>query len=159
MKQPGPVQWGRARWALAPLLVWSAPAWAHRPGLSYAEIGDDMVTLTFSREELRARVPFGEIAEARDLLASATLDKVVVRQGEAACEMGAPVLTEVSGGDPGYDETARMAGETALCFALERDRFLLKCGVATTASSAGEALLRRLQAAGLSFVVRERRGL
>ena len=71
----------------------------------------------------------------------------------------AEVLTEVSGGDPGYDETARMAGETALCFALERDKFLVKGGVATTASSAGEALLRRLQAAGLSFVVRERRGL
>lgn len=71
----------------------------------------------------------------------------------------AQVITEVSGGDPGYDETARMAGETALCFALERDKFLVRGGVATTASSAGEALLKRLQAAGISFVVRERRGV
>ncbi|MFY0536495.1 hypothetical protein [Nannocystis pusilla] len=32
-----------------------------------------------------------------------------------------PVIAEVSGGDPGYDETAKMAGETALCLVLQRD--------------------------------------
>lgn len=77
----------------------------------------------------------------------------VARAGDAQ------VITEVSGGDPGYDETARMAAETALCFALQRDRLRQTGGVTTTAASGGEALLARLQAAGLSFVVRERRGL
>lgn len=68
------------------------------------------------------------------------------------------VITEVSGGDPGYDETARMAGETALCVALQRDRFPRTAGVLTTAAACGELLLARLQAAGLTFRVRERSG-
>lgn len=68
------------------------------------------------------------------------------------------VITEVSGGDPGYDETARMAGETALCLALQRDQLPRTAGVLTTAAACGEVLLARLQAAGLTFRVRERSG-
>lgn len=70
----------------------------------------------------------------------------------------AEVVTEVSGGDPGYDETARMSGETALCFALQRDALPGRGGVSTTAAAGGDPLLARLQAAGLSFRVLERRG-
>jgi short subunit dehydrogenase-like uncharacterized protein len=68
------------------------------------------------------------------------------------------VITEVSGGDPGYDETARMAGETALCLALQRDKLPRIAGVLTTAAAGGEILLARLRAAGLTFRVRERSG-
>lgn len=68
------------------------------------------------------------------------------------------VITEVSGGDPGYDETARMAGETALCLALQRDKLPRTAGVLTTAAAGGDVLLARLQAAGLTFRVRERSG-
>lgn len=81
------------------LLLWCGSAWAHRAGLSYAEIGDDTLTLTFSKDELAARVPFGVVAEARDLLAAATLDKVMIRQGGALCALGAPSLSEVAGGE------------------------------------------------------------
>lgn len=66
----------------------------------------------------------------------------------------ARVVTEVAGGDPGYDETARMIAESALCLALERDA-LPRGGVLTTATAMGERLLARLQAAGMSFRVLE----
>lgn len=67
----------------------------------------------------------------------------------------APVIAEVSGGDPGYDETAKMAGETALCLVLQRDMFKKETGgVSTTAAACGELLIARLQAAGMGFTVR-----
>ncbi len=63
------------------------------------------------------------------------------------------VVTEVRGGDPGYDETARMAAESALCLATQRDILPHRGGVRTTAEAMGEPLLARLQAAGLRFRV------
>lgn len=61
------------------------------------------------------------------------------------------VLTEVSGGDPGYTETAKMLAEAALCMA--RDDLPVTAGQVTTAQAMGSLLLTRLQAAGLSFRV------
>jgi short subunit dehydrogenase-like uncharacterized protein len=63
------------------------------------------------------------------------------------------VVTEVAGGDPGYDETARMAAESALCLALQRDELPRTRGIQTTATAMGEQLLARLQAAGMAFRV------
>jgi short subunit dehydrogenase-like uncharacterized protein len=60
-----------------------------------------------------------------------------------------PVVTEVAGGDPGYDETARMLGESALC--LVSDDLPEVAGQVTTAQAMGDALVTRLQAAGLTF--------
>ncbi|MEV5976279.1 saccharopine dehydrogenase NADP-binding domain-containing protein [Streptomyces sp. NPDC052114] len=64
---------------------------------------------------------------------------------------GKRVFTEVSGGDPGYDETAKMLGEGALCLAL--DDLPPTAGQVTTAVAMGDALLARLRAAGLAFRV------
>ncbi|MEV0010502.1 saccharopine dehydrogenase NADP-binding domain-containing protein [Streptomyces sp. NPDC047973] len=64
---------------------------------------------------------------------------------------GRRVLTEVSGGDPGYDETAKMLAEAALSLAL--DDLPATSGQVTTAVAMGDALLERLQAAGLRFRV------
>ncbi|MGW0857240.1 saccharopine dehydrogenase family protein [Streptomyces sp. NPDC002690] len=68
---------------------------------------------------------------------------------------GRRVFTEVSGGDPGYDETARMLGEAALCLAL--DDLPETAGQVTTAVAMGDALLERLRASGLGFRVAARR--
>ncbi|WP_409060814.1 saccharopine dehydrogenase family protein [Streptomyces sp. SYP-A7185] len=65
---------------------------------------------------------------------------------------GKRVYTEVSGGDPGYDETAKMLGEAALCLALD-EGLPEVAGQLTTAVAMGEALTARLTAAGLSFRV------
>ncbi|MBW5424532.1 saccharopine dehydrogenase [Streptomyces sp. BG9H] len=64
---------------------------------------------------------------------------------------GKRVCTEVSGGDPGYDETAKMLAESALCLAL--DALPPSAGQVTTAQAMGDALLARLEAAGLVFRV------
>jgi short subunit dehydrogenase-like uncharacterized protein len=62
---------------------------------------------------------------------------------------GRRVFTEVAGGDPGYDETARMFAESALCLAL--DDLPETAGQVTTAVAMGDALLDRLRASGLAI--------
>ncbi|WP_327327247.1 saccharopine dehydrogenase NADP-binding domain-containing protein [Streptomyces sp. NBC_01210] len=64
---------------------------------------------------------------------------------------GRRVFTEVSGGDPGYDETAKMLAESALCLAF--DALPKTAGQVTTAVAMGDALLERLQTAGITFRV------
>lgn len=61
------------------------------------------------------------------------------------------IATEVSGGDPGYDETAKMLAESALCLAF--DDLPARSGQLTTATAMGSALTGRLQRAGLDFRV------
>ncbi|WP_019631188.1 saccharopine dehydrogenase family protein [Actinomadura atramentaria] len=64
---------------------------------------------------------------------------------------GRRVVTEVSGGDPAYDETAKMLAEAALCLA--QDDLPDTAGQVTTAAAMGDALLDRLVKAGVSFRV------
>ncbi|MFD9128266.1 saccharopine dehydrogenase family protein [Kitasatospora sp. NPDC059571] len=64
------------------------------------------------------------------------------------------VCTEVSGGDPGYTETAVMLAESALCLAY--DDLPATAGQLTTAAAMGPALIDRLTAAGLRFTVLDR---
>ncbi|GAA0398656.1 saccharopine dehydrogenase NADP-binding domain-containing protein [Micromonospora gifhornensis] len=61
------------------------------------------------------------------------------------------VVTEVAGGDPGYDETAKMLAESALCLAL--DDLPSTAGQVTPVTAMGDALLHRLTTAGLTFGV------
>ncbi|HYJ21734.1 MAG TPA: saccharopine dehydrogenase NADP-binding domain-containing protein [Solirubrobacterales bacterium] len=66
---------------------------------------------------------------------------------------GKRVVTEVSGGDPGYGETSKMLAESALCLAF--DELPESAGQVTTAVAMGDALLKRLQRAGIEFRVLE----
>ena len=68
---------------------------------------------------------------------------------------GQRVVTEVAGGDPGYDETSKMIAEAALCLVLERDELPQHVGVVTPVMAMGNALIRRLQAQGITFDVVE----
>jgi len=68
--------------------------------------------------------------------------------GEAG---GETVRTRVSGGDPGYTETAMMLGESALCLAFDTNP--PTSGQVTTAVAMGDNLLARLQKAGIDFDV------
>jgi short subunit dehydrogenase-like uncharacterized protein len=67
---------------------------------------------------------------------------------------GSRVVTEVSGGDPGYGETSKMLAESALCLAFD-DGLPASAGQVTTAQAMGDALLTRLQRAGITFDVLE----
>lgn len=62
------------------------------------------------------------------------------------------VVCRVSGGDPGYDETAKMLSETLMGLALDTG-YPLDSGVVTPVMALGERLLERLQAAGMTFEV------
>ncbi|HVX33866.1 MAG TPA: saccharopine dehydrogenase NADP-binding domain-containing protein [Solirubrobacterales bacterium] len=66
---------------------------------------------------------------------------------------GKRVVTEVSGGDPGYTETSKMLAESGLCLAL--DEVPERSGQLTTVASMGDMLLTRLQNAGIAFRVLE----
>lgn len=68
---------------------------------------------------------------------------------------GQLVATEVSGGDPGYDETAKILSESALCLAFEPG-LPRTSGQVTTATAMGEALTGRLVRAGVGFRVTHR---
>ncbi|MGW6731708.1 saccharopine dehydrogenase family protein [Streptomyces sp. NPDC055013] len=64
---------------------------------------------------------------------------------------GRRVFTEVSGGDPGYGETAKMFAEGAMSLAL--DDLPSTAGQVTTAVAMGDALIERLRSAGITFRV------
>lgn len=64
---------------------------------------------------------------------------------------GRRVLTQVSGSDPGYGGTAIMLGESALSLAF--DDLPERSGQVTPAVAMGDALRRRLEAAGIKFEV------
>ncbi len=61
---------------------------------------------------------------------------------------GERVITEISGGDPGYDETAKMVAESAILLAADGAR---EGGVLTPAVALGQPLIERLGAVGLGF--------
>lgn len=71
----------------------------------------------------------------------------------ARCD-GHRVLCRVEGGDPGYDETAKMLSETLMGLALDPG-YPAECGVVTPVMALRERLLERLRAAGMRFAVDE----
>lgn len=62
---------------------------------------------------------------------------------------GQTSTVEISGGDPGYDETAKFFAESAFCL-LEKEREgSLKYGVLTPVEAMGEELVKRLEKEGI----------
>ncbi len=60
---------------------------------------------------------------------------------------------EITGGDPGYGETAKMLAESGMCLAKDGAKTPHNYGVITPAAAMGKALLKRLQKAGIGFEV------
>jgi saccharopine dehydrogenase (NAD+, L-glutamate forming) len=95
------------------------------------------------RELLKKRVPQGEGPdESRRRKSWFTVDFVA----EAGDQV---VRSRVSGGDPGYTDTAKMLAESALCLAFDSNPET--SGQVTTAVAMGDHLLTRLTGAGLKF--------
>jgi short subunit dehydrogenase-like uncharacterized protein len=63
------------------------------------------------------------------------------------------IVTQVSGGDPGYGETSKMLAESALCLA--HDELPERAGQLTPAVAMGQPLVERLMRAGIDFRVLE----
>ncbi len=103
--------------------------------------------LKLTREWLLSRFPEGQ-GPSREQIASGWFEVTfVARSGERT------LVTRVRGGDPGYGETAKMAAESALCLARDRERLPARAGVLTPAVAMGDALMERLQRAGIQFEV------
>jgi short subunit dehydrogenase-like uncharacterized protein len=66
---------------------------------------------------------------------------------------GKRVVTRVSGGDPGYSETSKILAQSGLCLAF--DQLPQRSGQLTPATAMGDALLTRLQGAGIRFELLE----
>jgi short subunit dehydrogenase-like uncharacterized protein len=66
---------------------------------------------------------------------------------------GRRLITEVSGGDPGYGETSKMLAHAGLCLA--HDELPRTSGQVTPAVAMGQPLIDRLQRAGIRFEVVE----
>ena len=98
-----------------------------------------------ARRWLAGRVPAGEGPSAEKRAKSWFTVRFVGEGG------GTRVITEVSGGDPGYDETAKMLAESALSLAF--DELPATSGQVTTATAMGDSLIDRLTSAGISFTV------
>ncbi len=105
--------------------------------------------IDFARDLLLGRVPAGQGPdEERREKSWFTVDFV----GEQTEHHQTKVVhTRVSGGDPGYGETAKMLAESALCLALDDNP--PTSGQVTTAVAMGANLLDRLQRAGIGFEV------
>jgi short subunit dehydrogenase-like uncharacterized protein len=98
------------------------------------------------REQLKKRVPQGSgPSPSRREKSWFTVDFVAESGGTS-------VRTRVSGGDPGYTETAKMLAESAICLAVDENPET--AGQVTTAQAMGDALLARLQVAGIKFETR-----
>ena len=96
-----------------------------------------------ARKLILGRVPQGEGPSAAKRAASwFTVD--FAGQGG-----GRTVRTQVSGGDPGYEETAKMLAESALSLAFDDNP--RTSGQVTPATAMGDNLIDRLSKAGISF--------
>lgn len=62
---------------------------------------------------------------------------------------GRRALTQLAGGDPGYEESAKILAEAALCLAA--DELPASSGHVTPAVAMGDALVKRLRAAGIDI--------
>ena len=97
------------------------------------------------RRRLLARIPQGT-GPSEDRRARSHFTMRFVAEGG-----GRTVRTRVSGGDPGYTETAKMLSESALCLAFDDNP--PTAGQVTTATAMGDRLTERLIRAGLRFEV------
>jgi short subunit dehydrogenase-like uncharacterized protein len=72
----------------------------------------------------------------------------------ARTSSGARYVARVAAqGDPGYNATSVMFGESSLCLALDAGRLPPRAGVLTPATAMGDALVERLRLAGQTFEV------
>ncbi|MEW2633667.1 saccharopine dehydrogenase NADP-binding domain-containing protein [Streptomyces sp. NPDC048389] len=114
-------------------------------GLAAAAAGFALAQLPAARRWLMDRYASGDGPSAKRRAKSWFSVRFVGEGG------GRRVFTEVTGGDPGYDETAKILAESAMCLA--GDTLPRTSGQVTPAVAMGDALLTRLQRAGLRFRV------
>lgn len=80
----------------------------------------------------------------------------LIGKGRTDSDQAASIRGRVIGkADPGYGETAKMLGESALCLALDGAELGTPGGMGTPAATMGKHLLDRLRAQDMEFIVDE----
>jgi short subunit dehydrogenase-like uncharacterized protein len=130
----------------------------------YVRVGT-LGKLAVGATALGGLVALSQIAPARELLLKVRQSGEGPSESERAAAWfhvtfvgeggGKRVVTRVSGGDPGYDETAKMVSHAAMCLAQDGPKLPDRAGVLTPATAMGQPLLDRLQEAGIRFAVLE----
>ncbi|GGI09656.1 saccharopine dehydrogenase family protein [Egicoccus halophilus] len=115
-------------------------------GLAGASVFGVAAALPPTRTLLRKLLPAAGTGPSAERRARSSFSVTFVGKGG-----GHTVVTRVSGGDPGYDETARMLGEAALSLAQDDAGELT--GALTPAMALGEPYRTRLEHQGLAFDV------
>lgn len=103
-----------------------------------------------TRKLLASRLPKPGEGPSEERRRSGFLRVRIMGEGEDGRRMAARVEGK---GDPGYQLTAVMLGEAALCLALDQEALPKAAGVLTPATAMGRALVNRLVAAGMTFAV------
>lgn len=104
-----------------------------------------MSQLSWTRGILRRYRPSGD-GPSRGVRAKSWFRVLFVAEGG-----GKRVVTEVRGGDPGYDETAKMISECGLCLTSQRASLPSRGGFSTPAAAFGDLLIERLDREGITF--------
>ena len=61
------------------------------------------------------------------------------------------IMTQLSGGDPGYGDTAKFISEIALCILNDHKNLNKKAGILTPVECTGDLMIERLKYAGIKF--------
>ncbi len=69
------------------------------------------------------------------------------------------LVAEVSGGDPGYGDTAKIVAQAGLCLVEDRDKLPEFFGLLTPAQAVGELLIKRLHTEGIRFKLTDTSGV
>ena len=101
----------------------------------------------FIRNWLRSYIPSGSGPSESER------EKHWFRSIFVARSMKSEAEIEISGGDPGYGETAKLISESALCIIKERDKLVNNRGVLTPMECMGDLLIERLKKNGIKIII------
>lgn len=146
--------------------------WSYGRGFRYREVTDFGAGPTARLRAATTGLVIGCVGAGLSWAPTRTLlDRVLPRPGQgpsqqrrAAGHFRMEILASTSSGaqyrttvaadhDPGYDGTAIMLGQSALCLALDQSRLPERAGVLTPATAMGQVLVERLRAQGFTFEV------
>lgn len=111
-----------------------------------------MSQLSWMRGMLQRYKPSGD-GPTREVRSKSWFRVIFVAEGG-----GRRAVTEVRGGDPGYDETSKMISECGLCLTSSRSSLPSQGGFSTPAAAFGDVLIDRLEREGISFRLLEGHG-
>ena len=109
-----------------------------------------------TRKLLMTKLPAPGQGPSRDERERGMFEIHLIGKGRNASGRPASIRGKVVGrADPGYGETAKMLGESALCLALDGDALDTPGGIGTPAFTMRSHLLDRLRAQGMEFTIGE----